>query len=753
MNAAIDHVTSFCASLHLAGKALQFYAAEHPRAVESLTALEQASARLLAERSRIAIAATKGTLMTDGVPIEPATPPVRGLARELEARQIGGFVMTQGVSARELTELVRILVMKPQQLASLGGPEEALRRAGAMHVRISRVRYEAVTEGEEVVWSKSVRRDVDREDVAGELANALQRYLVGVLNQRGAGETGPASVADAAGAGDAVASDPATIERLLASTLAAHAEVARTAPDESSAREVLQNVLATVDPALQLALLLNVEQLPDSPVTGPFRVAARTLAGEGEEAAAAATPETALSALTAALGESADGIGLLRGRVEQFGVSREQLDELLHIIGWDKLSADEKVHKLLDGENALDLPSDKLIAFIRELAAAHRHADVLAILERYASAFERDSYDLRQSATDVFAQVAGLIESPGLAPEVEQLVVRTTLTRCTREIDPRLHQPTAEAVANVIAATVGSGRGEAALRLLSRLESAFTVAPSEAPVRATWPFVVAALGERRRAASIVNQIVAGDAESVARNVLPLVVEIGGALAPAIIEALADEEDRNRRGRLVKALKAIGKPAFPALMEALHSLTWYVVRNALMVLGDIGIPAHVTEIGRKLHHGDPRVRRAAARALAKIGGPEAERDLAEALADRDTEMQREVLLCLGSMRAASAVPSVIHLAKARLMGSDEKLREVAIATLGQIGSDGAIEFLAELLRPKGVFNRESLPIRTAAANALAQAPGEAGRTMLQSVLASETDAASREMLTASLSRAH
>jgi hypothetical protein len=53
----------------------------------------------------------------------------------------------------------------------------------------------------------------------------------------------------------------------------------------------------------------------------------------------------------------------------------------------------------------------------------------------------------------------------------------------------------------------------------------------------------------------------------------------------------------------------------------------------------------------------------------------------------------------------------------------------------------------------VFNRESLPIRAAAANALAQAPAAAGRRVLESMLASETDAASREMLTASLFRSH
>jgi HEAT repeat protein len=747
----MDNVTPFCTALHLACKSLQFYAAEHPRSAEALQSLEQAVIALLAHRSRIAIAATKSTLMADGSPIVPATPAVRALAKDLESRQIGGFVLTQGVSVRELTEFVRVLNMKAQQLSSLGGPEEALRRADVMHVRMSRVRYEAVTEGEEVVWSKSIRHGDDSHDVGAELATALQRYLLGVLNAHG-GETGSTDAGAIPSEGEFVP-DPVALEQLLGDSLAERIETSGPQPAESAARDVLRSALASVEPALQLALLVSLDKLPPTPTTEPFRAAARALAAEPRDnARIASSSDDAIAALTLALGGGGTpGLDLLRGRVEQLGMSREQLDELVRIIGWDKLSADQKVAKLLEGENALDIPSDKLIAFLRELVATNRHAEVLTILERYAGGFDRDSYTVRESVTDVFAQVADMIDEPGLTPPIEQLLVRMILTRCTKEIDARLHRSVAEAGANVISGFAGSGRSDAALRILSRLQSTVAVAPAESPIQETYRLLITAVGEPRRAQPIVGQIVAADAESLGRSVIPLVVDLGATLAPALIDALATEEDRNRRGRFVKALKAIGKPAFPALLDALTSPAWYVVRNALMVLGDIGVTSHVAAIGRKLQHGDPRVRRAAARALAKIGGPEAERDLAEALSERDQETLGEVLHCLGTMRAESAVPAVIQLAKARLLGGDEKVREIAISTLGQIGSDPAIEFLAELVKPRTMFNRESLPIRSAAAAALAQAPTMTGRQVLQSALAAETDAASKEMLAASLAR--
>lgn len=745
----MDKVTQFCTTLHLACKSLQFYAADHPRSIEALTALERSVEAMLSDRSRIAIAATKGTLMADGTPIVSTSPAVRGIARELEARQIGGFVVTHGVTMRELAEFVQALNMKLRQLNDEGGADEILRKKDVIHIRMSRVRYEAVTEGEEVVWSKSVRRDVDPGDATGDLTAALQRYLLGFLNEREAADGDSTAVRQKAAG---TAADAAGIEQLLAESLSARIEQTGPQPAENAARDVLRDALVKVEPALQLALLVSIERLPPSVTLDPFRSAARSLASEtSTPAAISGSSNDAVAALTAALGGSSPGLDLLRGRIESLGISREQVDELLQVIGWDKLSADDKVRKLLEGEQALDIPADRLVAFIRELATTARYADVLAVLERYARGFDHDSHDLRQSVTDVFAQVAQMIETPGLSAEVEQLLVRVMLIRCTREPDSRLHRGVAEATANLITSTAATGRCDAAMRILSRLESATRVAPPDAPVHETFRLLVGSIGESRRAQPLINQLVTADAESLGRSVLPLVIDLGATLAPAIIEALGTEEDRNRRGRLVKALKAIGKPAYPSLMDALQSSTWYVVRNALMVLGDIGSPAHVGAIGRKIDYGDQRVRRASARALAKIGGAEAERFLIDALADRNSEMQSEVLLCLGSLRAESAVPAVMQVAKSRLLGGDDKIRELAIATLGQIGSDAAIEFLADIVRPRSMFNREPLPIRTAAANALAQAPAISARQVLQSALAAETDSVSKEMLAASLAR--
>lgn len=547
-------------ALQLAAKALQFYTADHPRVVDAMTQLEQAYAAVLARRPRIALTVAKGALLADGQPFATATQSrVNALAAELDRRQLGGLVFLTGATRCELLDVVRLLAMRPEQLKAAGGAEAFLAAAGVTHVRVSRVRYEAVTDEEEVVWSST------------------QRKLE--------------------------ASEPVSVD----------------------------DVRALID----------------------------------------------------RIGSDAEQLILLRERLVEMGMTREQFDELLAFVTWDKLPLGERVEKLLTGTRIFDFPAEKLQHFVRELLDAGRTRDVHRVLERYVTGLAADSAALRQSVSDGLGQIAGF----ALPPETEQIAGASLLNHLLRETDARVKPVAAGSAADFMARLVTTNRCEAARRIFERLDAAAHGAAAE---------LARALAEGKRAEAIIRQIGGADTETLGRAVMPLVVRLGGVIVPAIIDALANEEDRHRRGRLVKALKAIGEPAFPSLIETLRSPVWFVVRNALNVLGDIGTPAEIEPIGRTLEHGEPRVRRAAARSLSKIGGPEAELLLLGAVRDRDPETQAEVLLCLGAMKAASAVP-----------------------------------LLADLMKPKGFFARDVPLVREAAAKALAAIDTPAAREVLKS----------------------
>jgi HEAT repeat protein len=450
-----------------------------------------------------------------------------------------------------------------------------------------------------------------------------------------------------------------------------------------------------------------------------------------------------LFSVLASLTPEAKNADVIQARLAELGMSREELDEVLGVIAWERLPPAEKLAKLLTGNAIFDIPTDKLLVFIRELLMSHQFDDAMTLLERYAKGTEHESYFIRQTVCDTFAQTAMFIKEPGANPQIEQLLTRTILNTFVREPDARMRTTLGEAVANLATSLIATGRSELALRALTRLQTAVSVAPSDAAVHQAYESLWQALGDARRAGALIEQVCSVDNETLSKVVIPLVVHTGTAVAAHLIEALGNEEDRNRRGRLVRALKAIGKPAHPFLIEALHSPTWYVVRNTLNVLSDIGERDHVAEIGTRLQHGDARVRRAAARALGRIGGAESERLLAGAIYDRDAETQNEVFLCLASMKAVSAIPALIDVAKARRVGGDEKAREAAIHTIAQIGSPEAIPGLVEILRPKGIFARESLQVRVAAAKALSVINTPEAHQALQHAIETENDRNAKE----------
>jgi hypothetical protein len=620
----MEEPTQVATALHLTVKALQFYTPEHPRVVEALVNLEQSCAALLSQRPRFTFTVSKGALLFEGQPFVNPHAHVKALAATLESRHLGGLIFLAGVTRRELIELVRLLALRPDQIKAAGGPDEILSKAEVRHLKVSHVRYEAVTEQEEVVWSKSVLR-IDPNDPNG-LPSLLQK-----------------SLADGKGV------DTAEIRALL-------------------------DHMANDD-----------EQLT-----------------------------------------------LLRERLVAMGINREQFDELLNVVSFDKLPVEQRIEKLLAGDALFNFPANKLQHFVRELIEGGRAQELHRLLERYVTGLTRDSYVVRHSVSDGLSQIVTF----HLPRETEQIVGTAILNHFVKENDARVRAVATEAAANFVSALVSSGRSEPALRVVERLDVAAPAATAD---------LARALGESQRAEGVITQVRTADPETLTRVVLPLVVRLGGAIAHPVIEALGNEEDRNRRGRLVKALKSIGEPAFPALVETLRSSVWFVVRNTLNVLGDVGTPAQVEAIGRTLRHSDPRVRRAAARALGKIGGTEAERLLVEAMSDRDQETQAEVLLCLGSMKATTAIPGLAELARAKLLGTDDKVRELALTTLGQIGSDEAVPVLAEIVRPKGFFVRDTPTIRVAAAKALAAIKTPAATDVLRNAANGETDRATKAVL--------
>ena len=148
----------------------------------------------------------------------------------------------------------------------------------------------------------------------------------------------------------------------------------------------------------------------------------------------------------------------------------------------------------------------------------------------------------------------------------------------------------------------------------------------------------------------------------------------------------------------------------------------MVRNAVVLLGEIDHKAAFEDVALALGHRDSRVRRAAIHACAQLGDrDEASAAIADILARTEPGTQLDCLATLAELRSPVAVRPITDLLQ-NVKGNHEetaRIRLRAVEVLGQIAAPEAIESLQELFRKKGFLGgRESTAMRLAAAKSLA-----------------------------------
>jgi HEAT repeat protein len=145
-----------------------------------------------------------------------------------------------------------------------------------------------------------------------------------------------------------------------------------------------------------------------------------------------------------------------------------------------------------------------------------------------------------------------------------------------------------------------------------------------------------------------------------------------------------------------------------------------------------------------------VRRTAVRALWKQGGPVVEPHLLAHMKDTDAETMQELLFALGQLGSEGCLPQVSALAQDKRVL--ERLRILALETLGHIASPKAMPVILECMRRKGFFNAgESSAIRMAAAKALAALGTPEAEEALQKAADAEPQSEEREILLRLLDR--
>jgi len=216
------------------------------------------------------------------------------------------------------------------------------------------------------------------------------------------------------------------------------------------------------------------------------------------------------------------------------------------------------------------------------------------------------------------------------------------------------------------------------------------------------------------------------------QIYALGAHLGEPFAVKLMERLCEEGEAVNRRLLSEALARQGLSALPVLVAALDDKRWFVVRNAVGILGEIREPEALPGIEKTLSHNDQRVRREAIRAINRIGGNASIRLLLQLVEGDYSDMRRQAMLSLGAMKNPAAIPPLVRIVQTK----DPRLRlleqkKEAIRALGEIGAVEAVPPLAEVVLQRRFWSRSRHnELRVAALEAIGAIGDPAAREVLE-----------------------
>lgn len=188
-------------------------------------------------------------------------------------------------------------------------------------------------------------------------------------------------------------------------------------------------------------------------------------------------------------------------------------------------------------------------------------------------------------------------------------------------------------------------------------------------------------------------------------------------ADAVIELLTQAPtatDRRAYFNLLLSLNA----GIPTLMHMLDDDRWYVVRNAVDLLGELDARAAEPAILRLLDHADERVRQSATVALLRLNTPRGRSAVLEAVQSESPVIRQQAIAALGSRKDANTASMLL---RALEHEDDEAVQRSILAALGRVASPDAVQRLIDAAAPgNGFFRRKPVGVRTAAVSALGEA---------------------------------
>lgn len=195
-------------------------------------------------------------------------------------------------------------------------------------------------------------------------------------------------------------------------------------------------------------------------------------------------------------------------------------------------------------------------------------------------------------------------------------------------------------------------------------------------------------------------------ESVSQVELSELLQIFGLPSlGAICELLGRVETRQMRKVVVEVLIELGKENPEVFAPFLSDPRWYLVRNVVFVLSQIGTPVALKMVVGLITHKESRIRKEVLGFLERFADPKARTYLLKFLRDDASSLRIRALQILARERLPFALKAALALTTAddfKAKGIDEK--KAVYEALGELGSEQMLPLFRGMLLKKLWFTR-------------------------------------------------
>lgn len=219
-----------------------------------------------------------------------------------------------------------------------------------------------------------------------------------------------------------------------------------------------------------------------------------------------------------------------------------------------------------------------------------------------------------------------------------------------------------------------------------------------------------------------------------KEVETILVAFGDRSVKPLLKGLGEEDDILVRKSIVDIITRIGRTAVPAIIENLSDSRWFVVRNMVKILGNMGFPDLAPHVATVLTHPDLRVKKEAIKALARLPHPSS----IIALGDLCFFPEETIALTATGAMAAKKEPEAVlalyrRVVHRQFLFPHYRLAHEAIDSLRVIGTDEALSALEDILRTAAVWQTKNFrAMKKHALRSISKITGERAREALENV---------------------